>query len=175
MRPWQIFAAYLALLGCPPCLEGHQARETKAPAVDMRNLKQVFLGWVDLSPDQWRTWGYESREEWVEIIKDLNLGFLSSCQSKYMTDRTVVGAKGKTDEGSSDYDLYVKFSNVGIDQDFYGIRLSIHFIDPKTNSEIATVPSRLYFQKRWFRFQLYMRAALDEVGKVLQREISRRR
>lgn len=45
-------------------------------------------------------------------------------------------------------------------------------IDPKTNAEIASIPTRLYYQKRWFKFQLYMQASLDEVGQKIQVEVT---
>ena len=100
------------------------------------------------------------------VIRDLNQDFQSSCKGQYLAGRTVTVAKGREDdENAAGNDLYIKFSDVNIDHDYYGIRLSIHFMDPKTNTEIGSVPSRLYYEKRWFKFQLYMRAALDEVSR----------
>ncbi len=145
---------------------------TKETTVDMSARRTIFLGWVDLSPEGWRLWGYGSKEEWTDAIKDLNHDFQSSCQGQYLAGRTVTVAKDRNDENAAGNDLYVKFSDVNIDHDYDGIRLSIHFIDPKTNIEIASVPSRLYYEKRWFKFQLYMRAALDEVSRKLQVEVT---
>jgi hypothetical protein len=135
-------------------------------------MKNIFLGWVDLPPDTWHVWGYESEQEWTQVIRDLNVDFHSSCQGKYLVGRTVNVAKDRNDENAVGNDLYIKFSDVNIDHDRYGIRLSIHFIDPKTGTEIASVPSHLYYEKRWFKFQLYMRAALDEVSRKLQAEVT---
>jgi hypothetical protein len=172
MKRLALIIGLLVCLGFHSSLEARSAKRypNKETVVDMSAMKSVFLGWVDLSPEEWRLWGYGSREEWMDVIKDLNLDFQSSCQGKYLSGRIVTAAKDRNDENAVGNDLYIKFSDVHIDHDYYGIRLSIHFVDPKTNTEIASIPSRLYYQKRWFRFQLYMRAALDEVNQKIQVE-----
>ncbi len=167
------------IVGLLVCLGFHSPLEARGPksysketTADMSGKKAIFLGWVDLPAEGWSLWGYGNREEWVDVIGDLNHDFQSSCQGQYLAGRTVTFAKDRNDENAAGNDLYIKFSDVNIDHDYYGIRLSIHFIDPKTNIEIASVPSRLYYEKRWFKFQLYMRAALDEVSRKIQVEVT---
>jgi len=172
MKRLALIVGLLACSGLHSSLEAGGHKYSKETTVDMSGMKTVFLGWVDLPPDSWHLWGYASEQEWTQIIKDLNLDFQSSCQGHYLAGRTVTVAKDRSDENAAGNDLYIKFSDVNIDHDYYGIRLSIHFIDPKTNTEIASVPSRLYYEKRWFKFQLYMRAALDDVSRKLQVELT---
>lgn len=163
----------LLYLGSHAPLEARGPKNySKETTVDMSARKAIFLGWVDLPAEGWSLWGYQNREEWADVIKDLNHDFQSSCQGQYLAGRRVAVAKDRNDENAAGNDLYIKFSDVNIDHDYYGIRLSIHFIDPKTNTEIAAVPSRLYYEKRWFKFPLYMRAALDEVSRKVQVEVT---
>ena len=171
MKRFVLIAGLLLCVGLQPPLEA-KAKPKKETTADLSAAKTIFVGWVDLSPEEWRVWGYPDKEEWVNVIKDLNLDFQSSCQGKYLPGRVVTGAKDSTDENAAGKDLYIKFSDVHIDHETYGIRLTIHFIDPKTSTEIASIPTRLYYQKRWFKFQLYMRAALDEVGEKIQVEVT---
>jgi hypothetical protein len=174
MRRCLLMVGVLVCLGLQPSLEarGSKSNTTKETTVDLSAKKNIFLGWVDLSPDQWSLWGYENKDEWTQVIKDLNHDFQSSCQGQYLAGRKLTAARDSGDENVNGKDLYIKFSDVSIDHSYYGIRLSIHFIDPDTNAEIASVPSRLYYEKRWFKFQLYMRGALDEVGKKLGTEVT---
>jgi hypothetical protein len=172
MKRLAMILGLLVCLGFSSPLQARHKRYSKETPVDMSGMKTIFLGWVDLPPEGWSLWGYGSREEWEAVIGDLNQGFQSSCKGQYLAGRTVTVAKNRNDENAAGNDLYIKFSDVSIDHDYYGIRLSIHFIDPKTNTEIASVPSRLYYEKRWFKFQLYMRAALDEVSRKLQAEVT---
>jgi hypothetical protein len=168
-----LIAGLLVCLGFYSPLEAHGPKNNpKETTVDMSARKIIFLGWVGLSPDGWSLWGYHNKEEWMSVIADLNHDFQSSCKGQYLAGRTVIVAKDANDENAAGSDLYIKFSDINIDHNYYGIRLSIHFIDPETNTEIAAIPSRLYYEKRWFKFQLYMRGALDEVGTKLQVEIT---
>ena len=173
MKRWVLIAGLLVCVGFHSPLEarGHKSY-SKETTVDMSARKAIFLGWVDLPLEGWSLWGYGNTEEWADVIGDLNRDFQSSCQGQYLAGRTVTIAKDRNDENAAGSDLYIKFSDVNIDHNYYGIRLSIHFIDPKTNTEIASVPSRLYYEKRWFKFQLYMRAALDEVSRKIQVEVT---
>jgi hypothetical protein len=173
MKRLAVIVGLFVCLGLHSPLEarGHKSYSKETP-VDMSAKKTIFLGWVDLPSEGWSLWGYGNKEEWVNVIKDLNQDFQSSCQGQYLAGRTVTVAKDRNDENAAGNDLYIKFADVNIDHEYYGIRLSIHFIDPKTNIEIASVPSRLYYEKRWFKFQLYMRAALDEVSRKIQVEVT---
>ena len=146
-------------------------KRSKETSADMSDAQSVFIGWVDLSPDQWALWGYSGKDDWVEIIKGLNVGFQGSCQG-YLAGRTVTVAKDRTDENAADSDLYVKFSGVSIDGNSYGIRSAIQFIDPKTNAVIASIPSRLYYEKREWRFQLYLQAAMEDIAKKVAVEVT---
>jgi len=157
---------------CYPAEARGPNKYSKETAANMSGAKTIFLGWVDLSPESWSLWGYQNKEEWMNVISDLNHDFQSACKGQYLAGRTVTAAKHGNDEDAAGNDLYIKLSDVNIDHTYYGIRLSIHFIDPKTNTEIASIPSRLYYEKRWFKFQLYMRAALDEVARRIQAEVT---
>ena len=64
----------------------------------------------------------------------------------------------------------VKSTDIGKETDDLFI-LSIHFIDPKTNSEIATIPVRPYYGNDW-GLKNYLKAALDEVGLKVQVEVT---
>lgn len=172
MKQSTLIVGLLVYLGlCYPSEARGPKKYSKETAAGMSSAKTIFLGWVDLSPESWSLWGYQNKEEWMSVISDLNHDFQGGCKGQYLAGRTVTAAKYANDGDASGSDLFIKFSDVNIDHDYYGIRLSIHFIDPKTNAEIASIPSRLYYEKRWFKFQLYMRAALDEVGRKIQAEV----
>jgi hypothetical protein len=53
----------------------------------------------------------------------------------------------------------------------YNLYLSIHFIDPKTNTEIGSIAARPYFGNDW-GFVNYLMAALDEVSKKIRVEVT---
>jgi hypothetical protein len=144
---------------------------TKESTVDLKNMNHIFLGWVDLEPNAWALYGYSSKTDWTDIISSLNADFSRSLQVTYVPGRTITAAKDNEDENAAGNDLCIKFSDVRVDYDNYHLILSIHFIDPKTNTEIATIPVRPYYGNDW-GLKNYLKAALDEVGTKLQVEVT---
>ena len=172
MKRVVLIVALLLSLGLQSSLQASKSKETKETTADMSATKTVFLGWVDLPVDQWNLWGYSGREDWSQVITDINQEFQNSCQTRYLQGMVVKVAKDRTDENAAGSDLAIKFSDIHIDNKTYGISLSIHFINPKTNAEIAVVPPHLYYEKRMWKFQAYMQQALEDVGKKIQVEIT---
>jgi hypothetical protein len=168
-----LLAIALLCIAFPTSLEARSKEST----VDMRKMNRIFLGWVDLGPDALVLYGHStpygssSKEEWTEVEGSLNAVFQRSCQSKYLPGRTITAAKDKGDENAVGSDLYVKFSDVFVDSNTFQLRLSIHFIDPRTNSEIASVPLRTY-SERICDLVNCLRGELDKVGAKLQAEIT---
>jgi hypothetical protein len=144
---------------------------TKESTVDMKNMNHIFLGWVDLGADDWARHGYTTKTEWTDVIGFENAAFLGDLKGTYLPGRTITAATNNADENAGGNDLFIKFSDVRVDYDNYHLILSIHFIDPKTNAEIATVPVRPYYGNDW-GLKNYLKAALDEVGTKLQVEVA---
>jgi hypothetical protein len=143
----------------------------KESSVDMSHKDHIFVGWVDLEPDAWALYDFHSRADWAEVIASLNADFVRGLQATYLHGRTVTATKGTGDENASADDLYIMFSDVRVDYDHEHLILSIHFLDPKTNSEIASIPVRPYYGDG-HNVPEYLKAALDEVGTKLQVEVT---
>ncbi len=173
MKRGIIVAALIACVGFQASLEARGAKRylKKESTADMSAAKSVFVGWLDMEPADWGVHGYGSKEEWVADINSLNAGFHRLCETLWLQGRTVVAAKQKGDEGAAAHDLYIKFTGVRVDYDNYYLHLAMTFIDPKTNKELATVPLRPYYGNDW-GFVKYLRAALDEVGRKVEVEVT---
>ena len=172
MRRTALIVALLLCAGFQSTVQARGAKRflKKESTVDMSAMKNVFLGWVDMSPDQWAVHGYASKREWESGIVRLNEAFQGLSQAKWLAGRTVTGAKSR-DEAAAGQDLHVKFSDVRIDYDNYLLYLSIHFLDAKTNTEIASIPVRPYYGSDW-GFERYVKAALEEVNLKIQVEVT---
>lgn len=140
----------------------------KESTVDMRNMNHIFVGWIDLDPDKFLDLGY-SKGEWADVISGVNSRFQKNCQLQYLSGRTVTAAKEVGDENAAGNDLYIKFSDVSFGTN-YRLYLSIHFIDPKTNSEIASIPARTY-RAGLCGLVGCLEEELDKVGQKLQTEV----
>jgi hypothetical protein len=143
----------------------------KESTIDMSNMNHIFLGWVDLGPDDWAVHGYDNKTDWTDVIGAVNSSFSRNLQTKYLPGRTITVAKDSGDENPAGNDLYIKFSDARVDYNNYHLIVSIHFIDPKTNSEIASIPVRPYYGNDW-GLENYLKAAMDEVSTKVQVELT---
>ncbi len=132
-----VISAFLLMLCI--VLPASLAAKNKKPAEDMSNMNHIFLGWVDINQDAYKYLGYETREEWAQVIANENKGFQEDFQTK-MHGRTVVAAKNNQDENPAGNDLYIKFTDARVDKG-YRLHLSVHLIDLKTNTEIGSIPN----------------------------------
>jgi hypothetical protein len=167
----------LLLLVCVGVLPAMAARRRgaklypdKETTADMSGMSRIFLGWIDLKEDAWALYGYSSKEEWTSMIAGLNIQFLGLCQAKLPGGKTVVGATDKGDENAAGYNLYIKISDVLVDKSHYHLYMSIHFIDPRTNVEIGSIPPRPYFGNDWGLVS-YLKSALDEASQKIKIEV----
>ncbi len=144
------------------------AKEKAAP-VDLKNMNRVFLGWVDISPDDYHHQGYATREEYLAVINHANVAFQETCQ-KALSGRTVTAAKSRDDENTAGNDVYVKFSDVAYDHK-YVLHLSVHFIDLKTNAEIGSVPLK-HYGAHMCGLEGCLIKELDKVSEELQKEFA---
>ncbi len=162
MKRFVVTAALLLLsISFPTSL----AARDKKPSADMSNMNHIFVGWVDLDPNNFAELGY-SKAEWADVIGKANAVFQRNCQSKYLTGRTITLAKDKRDANAAGNDLYIEFSDALFDRK-YRLHLSVRFIDPKTNQEIASIPLEKY-TGRLCGLVSCLDKELDEVGRKLQ-------
>jgi hypothetical protein len=111
-------------------------------STDMRGMKRIFVGWVNLHPELFASLDYTTKQDWADEIKNVN-DYFSSVMTPALPDRTLTMAKNVDDENAAGNDLYIKFTDVSEDHE-YRLHLAIHFIDPKTNTELLEIPLQTY-------------------------------
>jgi hypothetical protein len=137
----------------------------KETSVDMSKMQRIFIGGINLPTEEGALYGYE-KADWIELMAGLN-----SKLSRCVLDRNVTVAKDKDDVNPAGYDLYIKFQDVNIDYEHYHLIAGIHFIDPKTNTEIGMIPARPYYGNDW-GFKGFLNEALNKVCEKVQVEVT---
>jgi len=163
MKRTIVIAIWLLIAALPMLLVAKQ----KAAPVDLKGMNRVFLGWVDITSDDYHHQGYSTREEYQAVINHANTAFQEYCQSKALSGRTMTAAKAKGDESSAGNDVYVKFSDVAYDHK-YRLHIAVHFIDLKTNAEIGSLPLKVY-GAHMCGLEGCLIKELDKVGEELQK------
>jgi hypothetical protein len=163
-----VFAAVLILV-CVASPTSVEARIAKS-SVDMSNMNKIFVGWVGFDPDEYRLLDYDTKAEWVTVIDNINAYFQGDLKTNYLAGRTLSMAKNKDDENAAGNDLYIKFTNVSEDKG-YRLHIAVHFIDPKTNTELAVIPEDRY-GAHVCGLVGCMEKELGKVGELVNKQVS---
>ena len=123
----------------PTAVEARNSRSN----VDLSHMKKIFVGWVDFDPTTYRVLDYDTKAQWSEVIDNSNSYFQDELKSDYLVGKTLTMAKNRDDIDPSGNDLYLKFTDVAEDKG-YRLHIAVHFIDPKTNTELAIIPTDRY-------------------------------
>ena len=166
MKRTIVIAVWLLIVALPVLL---MAKQKLAP-VDMKGMNKVFLGWVNISADDYHHQGYATREEYQAVINHANAAFQEGSQAKAFSGRTMTAAKNQGDENTAGNDVYVKFSDVTYDHK-YRLHLSVHFIDLKSNAEIGSIPLQTY-SAHMCGLEGCLIKELDQVNGELQKEFA---
>ena len=127
--------------------------------------KSVFVGWVDISPDDWIALGYTDKESWLEVVKWNNEAFQYEVR-RLLRGVQLTGAKNRSDDDAAGHDLHVKFSNVMFDVESYRLYATAHLIDTRSKSEIAKVVRKHYRGGR-FTVNNCLQGALKQLAEAV--------
>jgi len=143
----------------------------KANPVNMKDISRVFVGWVDINPEDYHMQGYSTKQEWLDVISGANDTFQKSlASSKALSGRTVTTAKNRDDANTAGNDLSIKFSDVQFDKK-YRLHLAVHFMDVKTNTEVGSIPAKTY-GAHLCSLSGCMDKELEEVNREVQKELA---
>ncbi len=153
----------LCMLLPAPMMAGRKEKST-----ELKDLNHIFVGWVAVSPDDYHKQGYSTSTEYANVISGANLEFQKNVHSR-LAGLTVTSATDSNDANFAGNDLYIKFSDVAYDH-HYRLHLSVHFVDVKTNTEIATVPVKIY-TAHLSGLVGGLDKELDQVSKIIQEQL----
>jgi len=87
---------------------------SRAVRQEFSGSNNLYVGWLDLKSDDYRKWGYPTKEEWVKDINDLNVGGVQKFVRDYLKGFNVTGAQ-KVNDRVPTAGYVIQFSNVSID------------------------------------------------------------
>jgi hypothetical protein len=119
------------------------AKEKAWSAVDMTNVKRVFIGWAAIDANYHKL-GYGTLQDWNPVVRDANAHFIEMLKSSNLgAGRELVGATSPEDTAVNGYDLYIKPVDASFD---YGYRLHIGFdlVNTKTGAILLHMDTKRY-------------------------------
>lgn len=109
----------------------------------LSGYKSIYIGWLDLNEDNWKTYGYTSKNIWVLEVKKHNVNGLQEYFKADNPGKTIYGASLKTETYSGKGDLIIKFKLIKLGDSIGAFKddtLSVEadFIDAKSGKTLYT-------------------------------------
>lgn len=138
MKKYNLIAALFLLISIPAYSAFVTVVKEKPSSPKLGRTKTVYVGWLALPEDNWKTYGYESKKIWKDQIQANNRGIVAYLKEK-MPDRVIKGTRSKPSKG----DIYVslKYFNLkrtykvtpfGVDE----LKVGVEFIDIKSGKSL---------------------------------------
>jgi hypothetical protein len=138
------FFALLAIAFTVGCASFSIVKENPS-SPSLSGYKTIYVGWLDLREDDWKLYGFASKEKWVATIKWANISALQEEFKKDLPEKTITGASSKSDTFPGNSDLYLKFTLNKIEQNFnycWGgvdkLLVDVEVIEGKTGKAVYT-------------------------------------
>jgi len=145
----------------------------QSTAGNVQSKDSVFIGWIDLHPENWALYDFRSQQDWEVMINRLNNYFQSQCGLKYLIDKEIKGAVSEKDTNFAGNKLYVKFSDVRFDDKKNSLYLAFEVIDGETQKSLIKIPQSGYKGKSLttWGFENILKKSLEKVNIKLNKVI----
>ena len=124
------------------CASAFSITKENTSSPNLSGYKNIYVGWLDLREDDWKIYGYASKNLWMTEIKRNNVNGLQMYLKEYLPGKKIIGATSKSDVFSGQGDLYLRFTFNKINQNYNGwgrgdeFLVDVAFIDGKTGKEL---------------------------------------
>ena len=133
------------------CTHYYTTIKQTGPAADLKQYKEINVGWLDLSEERYKDYGYDesSKGIWKQLVYDQNLKNMPLYLKEFIPGKTIHTAKAKRVPPAA-RGLVVKFTNAryvqhtnSAAQIFIGpmagsdtLDVTVHFIDGRSGKEL---------------------------------------
>ncbi|MFH0977460.1 MAG: hypothetical protein V1874_16900 [Spirochaetota bacterium] len=136
-----IFAAAIILTGCASAFS---IVKENPSSPKLSGYQSIYIGWLDLREDDWKLYGYDSKNTWATEIKRHNINGLQEYIKLELPGKTIIGSTAKSDAYLGKGDLFLKFKYNKINQNYNGwgavdeLLVDVDFIEGKTGKTLYT-------------------------------------
>ena len=135
---WTVLAvATVLMVGCfkPPVFK--VSGETPQSPV-LKPYSHLYVGWVALPEDDWKKYGFVTKEDWVAKIRIFNTTGLQAYIRDRLRDAQVSGPEAQEQGLPVEGDLYIKFTfhSLSGQNEPFELNLGVEFIDLATRETV---------------------------------------
>jgi len=121
-------------LGCISIVRYRVMQNEPAAPPSFASYKNIQVGWLDFDEEKWNFYGYDTKDIWKTVSRDMNIEGLHVFLKDMLKDRTVTGAASKAAGMPKSGDLYVSFTKTDDVRSY--ILTTVTFTDIKSGKKL---------------------------------------
>ncbi len=135
-----VFAAVVFLADCASRFSVLK----EAPSLPkLSGYKSIYVGWLNLDENEWKTYGYGSKNVWASEIRRNNVEGLQVYLREELPGKALFGAQSKDETYGGKGDLFIKFKIINLEPTTGAFRdasltVDVEFIDGKSGKSLYT-------------------------------------
>lgn len=135
------------------CAQYYTVIKQTGPTADLKQYKEINVGWLDLGEDRYKDYGYDESDKgvWKQLVNDQNTKNMPQYLKDFISGKTIHTSKAKGVAPAAS-GLVVKFTDVRYNQQtssvaqvFVGamagsdtLDVTVHFIDGRSGKELGS-------------------------------------
>lgn len=159
LTSFAVLALAAVLAGLTGCASAINLKKETPATKSLASYQKIWVGWLDLRPDDYEKYGFESAEIWKGEIEKFNETGVRAYMKETLGDRIMGGAQGPGDQPPADADLAVKlvFDKFVLNHDGWGdvdeMHLTVEMVDPAAKETVyradMSVTNAAPFPRNW--------------------------
>lgn len=133
----------LVLILTTACGGPFLVRKQQPVKFSFAKYNNLFVGWIDFEPYNWKLFGFKNKRQWTRIIKKANINGLHVYVKKFMPELKIKNSFSSADYYRYRRGIYIKFTSVQLSPGFDSMFLNIHFIDMASKKIIYTTSTQI--------------------------------
>jgi hypothetical protein len=158
----------LALFSCNGGRRFYKILNSNPQKPQLQNYKNLHISWLPIKEEDWKTWEYNSKDEWLHIINNINITQLQQFVNDYLPNKNITGAKFKEDKLiPPQTDLIIRFISFEISEFGNVGLLDVEFFDTKVKQIVYKTSSEIYSKDTWGGFESNLTNLMYYIGNFL--------
>ncbi len=119
MKKQFFLIATAALLAATLSCDGlYTIKKETSEKTSLNNYKTIVIGWLKLNEDEWQSYKFKNKDEWLSEIRRINCGILQKKLQEMLKNRNLLFALSKESAFPVRGDLFISFGDIRIEKNW---------------------------------------------------------
>jgi hypothetical protein len=140
---------------------------------NLQKYNYIHIGWLPIDENEWKIYEYETEDEYVRFIKQMNTEYLHAYIKDLLWKKNFTVATAKNDNIiPAQTELVIKFKSMELQHRGYTGVVDVDFIDYKTNTKVYSAYSLIFCKSSQWGFEPQVMDLMYYVGNFIYNQMT---